>query len=200
MTWSAALGWFFAGYGLLTGIFIVLENRRPQATMAWMLLFLALPGVGLAIYLLFGRDRKAFSRESKLARQNLAATAGPLLEPLLSPQDDEIARLEGQSPIRRRLMSLVRHNSHSALTTRNRVSIQQDASVHYRASCATCARRGARSICNIISGATTPSRASSRTSSSSGHAAASRCAFSTIPSGRSCNYGEGIVASWSRRG
>ena len=63
MTWTSALGWFFAAYALLTGIFIVLENRRPQATMAWMLLFLGLPGLGLAIYVLFGRDRKAFSRE-----------------------------------------------------------------------------------------------------------------------------------------
>jgi cardiolipin synthase len=131
MTWTSALGWFFAAYALLTGIFIVLENRRPQATMAWMLLFLGLPGLGLAIYVLFGRDRKAFSRERKLVRQNLAATAGPLLAPLLQRQDEEIVRLERQSPIRRRLMSLARRNSHSVLTTRNRVAIQQDASTHY---------------------------------------------------------------------
>ncbi len=131
MTWTSALGWFFAAYALLTTLFIVLENRRPQATMAWMLLFLGLPGVGLAIYFLFGRDRKAFSRERKLVRQNLAATAGPLMAPLLQRQDGEIARLEGQSPIRRRLMSLVRRNSHSVLTTWNEVKIQQDASTHY---------------------------------------------------------------------
>jgi cardiolipin synthase A/B len=131
MTWTAALGWFFAGYALLTGIYIVLENRRPQATLAWMLLFLALPGIGLVIYALFGRDRKAFSRERQLARQNLQVTAAPLIQQLLARQDAEIGRLETQSPVRRRLMSLVRHNSHSALTTRNRVVIQQDASVHY---------------------------------------------------------------------
>jgi cardiolipin synthase len=131
MTWTAAIGWFFAVYALLTGIFIILENRRPQATMAWMLLFLVFPGGGLVIYFLFGRDWKAFSRQSKLARQSLAHTAGPLLKNVLRPQDEEIARLEGQGPIRRRLMSLVRRNSHSALTTRNHVVIQQNASVHY---------------------------------------------------------------------
>src|ERR671912_2355915 len=85
MTWTAALGWFFATYALVTGIYIVLENRRPQATFAWMLLFLVLPGIGLVIYVLFGRDRKAFSRQSKLARQNLQETAAPLLKPLLAP-------------------------------------------------------------------------------------------------------------------
>ena len=47
-----------------------------------MLLFLTLPGVGLAIYALFGRDRKAFSRERALARQNLDANAAPLLGPM----------------------------------------------------------------------------------------------------------------------
>ena len=73
MTWTATLGWAFTAYALLTGFYIALENRRPQATLAWMLLFLLLPGAGLAVYLLFGRDRKAFSRERELARQDLRA-------------------------------------------------------------------------------------------------------------------------------
>src|SRR4028118_951498 len=85
MIWTSALGWFFAAYALLTGLFLVLENRRPQATLAWMLLFLTLPGMGLVIYVLFGRDRKAFARQHKLARQNLDANAAPLLEPMPPP-------------------------------------------------------------------------------------------------------------------
>ena len=131
MAWNVVVGWFFAGYGLLTAIYILLENRRPQATLAWMLLFLILPGVGLAIYVLFGRDRKAFARQSKLVRQNLEGKATPLIEQLLARQDAETGRLETRSLVHQRLMSLVRHNSHSALTTRNRVVIQQNASVHY---------------------------------------------------------------------
>ena len=131
MTWTAALGWAFTGYALLTGIYIVRANRRPQATLAWMLLFLALPGVGLALYLLFGRDRNAFNRERELARQDLQENAAPLLGPMRARQGAEIDRLEAESPGRRRLLELVRHNSHSILTTRNRVTIQQDAAVHY---------------------------------------------------------------------
>jgi cardiolipin synthase len=131
MTWSTALGLLFTAYGLVAGTYIILENRRPQATLAWMLLFLTLPGMGLVIYVLFGRDRKAFARQHKLARQNLEANAAPLLEPMRTQQDAAIDRLEGQGPVRRRLMQLVRRNSHSLLTTRNRVVIQQDAAVHY---------------------------------------------------------------------
>jgi cardiolipin synthase len=115
----------------LIGLYVVKDNRRPQATLAWMLLFLGLPGIGLVIYALFGRDRKAFSRERELARQNLQANAAPLLEPMRARQDAEIDRIEAESPVRRRLMQLVRRNSHSLLTTGNLVAIQQDASTHY---------------------------------------------------------------------
>ena len=90
-----------AAYALLATVFIVLENRRPQATLAWMLVFFFAPGIGLLVYFLFGRDRKAFSRQSRLLRQDLAAGARPLLAPILSRQDAEIARLEGGSTSRR---------------------------------------------------------------------------------------------------
>jgi cardiolipin synthase A/B len=118
-------------YALVTGVFLVSENRRPQSTLAWMLVFIFAPGIGVLIYLLFGRDRKAFSKQSRLLRQDLAANALPLLSPLLSRQDAEIARLEGESPSHRKLRMLVRHNSRSALTRRNRVEILQDAAKFY---------------------------------------------------------------------
>ena len=118
-------------YALGTGVFLILENRRPQATLAWMLAFIFAPGIGLVAYVLFGRDRKAFSKQSELLRQDLETNALPLLSPMLSRQDAEIARLERASTGRRKLMHLVRHNSYSALTKRNCVEIQQDAAVFY---------------------------------------------------------------------
>jgi cardiolipin synthase len=121
-----------AVYALVATVFLVLENRRPQATLAWMLAFFFAPGIGLLVYLFFGRDRKAFSRQSRLLRQDLEARARPLLSPILSRQDAEIARLEDGSASRRRLMRLVRHNSQSALTRRNQVEILQDAAAFYR--------------------------------------------------------------------
>src|SRR5919205_317661 len=106
MTWTAALGWGFTGYALL-------------------------PGVGLLAYVLFGRNRKAFARQGRLLRQNLEADAKPLLSPIIARQDTEIARLEGESASRRKLMMLVRRNSHSALTARNEMEILQNAATFY---------------------------------------------------------------------
>jgi cardiolipin synthase len=118
-------------YGLLAAVFLVSENRRPQSTFAWMLAFVFAPGLGLLVYLLFGRDGKAFSRRTKLLMQDLRPAASPLLSPLLSRQDAVLTRLAGDSAGRRRLMMLVRRNSYSALTARNRVEIQQDATRFY---------------------------------------------------------------------
>lgn len=118
-------------YALVTGVFLLMENRRPQSTLAWMLVLFFAPGVGLLIYFFFGRDTKAFSKRRKLLMQDLEANARPLLLPILSRQDEELARLEGKSISHRKLAILVRRNSLSVLTTRNRVEIQQDAAKFY---------------------------------------------------------------------
>ena len=118
-------------YALVMTVFLISENRRPQATLAWILVFFFAPVIGGLIYIFFGRDRKAFSKQRRLLRQDLEANALPLLSPLLSRQDAEIARLESEGGGHRKLMMLVRRNSHSALTKRNYVEIQQDAAEFY---------------------------------------------------------------------
>lgn len=121
----------FALYALVAIVFLISENRSPQATLAWMLVFVFAPVIGLLLYIFFGRDRKAFSKETRLLRQELRSNALPLLAPLLTRQDAEIAQLADQGASHRKLMMLVRRNSQSALTTRNHVDIKQDAAEFY---------------------------------------------------------------------
>jgi cardiolipin synthase A/B len=90
-----------------------------------------LPGIGLLVYLLFGRGRKVFARQNKLLRQNFEANSKPLLAPIMDRQDEEIARLENDSAGRRKLMMLVRRNSHLLLTAGNTVEILQKAATFY---------------------------------------------------------------------
>jgi cardiolipin synthase len=118
-------------YAIVMTVFLISENRRPQATLAWILVFILAPVIGGVIYILFGRDRKAFSKQRRLLRQDLEANALPLLAPLLSRQDAEIARLERESVSHKKLLMLVKRNSHSALTRHNHVEIQQDAAEFY---------------------------------------------------------------------
>jgi hypothetical protein len=79
------------------------------------------------VYLFFGRSRKAFSKRETLWRQNLQPTTRPLVVPLLSHQDAEIARIEGKSASLKKLLLLVRRTSPSALSTRNELRIEQNA-------------------------------------------------------------------------
>jgi len=120
-----------AVYALGVSVFLVMENRRPQSTLAWMLVLFFAPGLGLLVYLFFGRDNKAFSKRRKLLMQDLDANARPLLSPIRSRQDAELARLESASFSGKKVATLVRRNSLSALTSRNRVEIQQDAAKFY---------------------------------------------------------------------
>jgi cardiolipin synthase len=121
----------FTVYALIAIIFLISENRRPQATLAWALAFFFMPGLGLLIYLFFGRDWKAFSKQRQLLLQELKANAYPLLSPMIAGQDQLTARLEGQGHTHRKLMMLVRRNSRSVLTGRNTVEILQDAATFY---------------------------------------------------------------------
>ena len=118
-------------YALITAIFLLTENRRPESTFAWLLAFIFLPVVGLLVYLFFGRSHKAFSKRETLWQQNLEPAAVRLLQPILQRQDQEIRKLERKSASHRKLMLLVRRNSHSVLTTRNQVQIQQNAASFY---------------------------------------------------------------------
>ncbi|MEG0843491.1 MAG: cardiolipin synthase [Romboutsia sp.] len=52
------LGYLIISYllGAIISMSIILENRDPSKTMAWLLIFILLPGIGLIIYGIFGRN------------------------------------------------------------------------------------------------------------------------------------------------
>jgi cardiolipin synthase len=120
-----------AVYVVLAAVFIISENRRPQATFAWMLLFFVLPGLGIVLYLLFGRNRRVFSRQRRLTQQEVPGRLGTLLDELGRQHDRALEEMEGRGGPDARLARLVRHNAHSALTTENRVEVLQNAGNAY---------------------------------------------------------------------
>jgi cardiolipin synthase len=131
------LGWvlfsLIALYSFSAVIFLIMENRTPQSTFAWLFMFFLFPPGGLVIYLLFGRDWKAFSRANKLVRQELNDDLLRVLTPRLPRPDEAIARLEAkdQTVSHQKLLNLVRRNSNSAFTVHNHLEILQDAAEKY---------------------------------------------------------------------
>jgi cardiolipin synthase len=114
-----------------TAIFLVLQNRRPQASLAWMLSFMLLPVVGPALYVLFGRDRKGFSRARFLERQEPRSEVAPSLARILADQNQCLAALEEKKPAASQLLGLVRESGFSTMTIHNDVEILQDAAEKY---------------------------------------------------------------------
>jgi cardiolipin synthase len=128
---SPVLYWVAALYLAATTIFIVLENRRPQSTFAWMLLFLSFPVFGVIIYLLFGRNRRVFGRQRKLVRQNLLDHIASLLAPLRAQHERAVHEMQRDGGAGAALARLVRHTAHSAVTTENVLEVLQDAAETY---------------------------------------------------------------------
>jgi cardiolipin synthase len=119
-------------YAISIVVFLLLQNRSPQSTIAWMFALLLFPFIGVGCYLMFGRSRKAFSRERKLVRQELGQGLTKVLMPLATQQEELIARMkaEEETPYHK-LLELVRQNSNSMLTAYNTVDILQDAAEKY---------------------------------------------------------------------
>jgi cardiolipin synthase len=118
-------------YSAAAAVFMVMQNRRPQATFAWLLLFIAVPALGVAIYVFFGRDQTGFSRARRLVRQELHGEIAPSLARIIDGQQRIIGELEAAKPAASRLLGLVRRSGHSTMTTRNHAEILQDASEKY---------------------------------------------------------------------
>lgn len=122
-----ALSLGFAAYLVVIGVYIIAENRRPSATLAWMLLFALLPGVGVVLYLLFGRQHQNFGLTGKLMRQELDARLAPLIAGLEPEHRAALARMEAEDGSAASLSELVRNTTRSTVTTRNRIELLQDA-------------------------------------------------------------------------
>ena len=120
-------------YTISIVIFVIMENRSPQSTFAWLLLFIALPLVGLLIYIFFGRGWHAFGQEKKIARQELGTDFLQDLGPWLGRQGEYFDRIAKERPasFKKKLLRLIYQNSGSVLTGYNEVEILQDASQKY---------------------------------------------------------------------
>ena len=121
----------FIVYCAVTLVFIVMENKEPKTTLAWILLFWLLPILGLLLYLFAGRGHKTFSRERKLLKQLITSESQPNLLGLLQQQEERLTRGGLLSLDQQRVVQMLIRNSYSLLTLHNEVEILQDAAEKY---------------------------------------------------------------------
>ncbi len=121
-------------YIVIVAVVIILDNRSPQSTFAWLFLMISFPILGFIIYIMFGRGYRAFSHENKLAQiGGKNSLYAQVIKPLLEKQSEytEIVRREKPESYRQKLLALVKHNSPSLITIYNRVEFLQDVTEKY---------------------------------------------------------------------
>lgn len=75
VSWWLLLDVVLLVYWLVVAVFIVSEDRDPTSALAWLLLLIALPVLGLLIYFFFGRNWPEITRRSPQTRRVNAAVA-----------------------------------------------------------------------------------------------------------------------------
>lgn len=131
LTWTGVLTALVAAYALSVAIFLVLENRTPQSTFAWLFLLLVFPLGGLVIYVMFGRNRHVFSRERSLMPLLDGTTLGARAAAVVAEQPARLAALADRIGEYARLANMLWSSSRSPLTLANELEILQDASEKY---------------------------------------------------------------------
>lgn len=133
--WISTILWtLLILYTVVTGAFIILENKSPAKTLAWILAFWALPGLGVLVYLLVGRDYRPFSRERRLLQQKLGhqLTQNEHVYKFLTEQPKEIQRLIDKYPlVYDRVLELMRRNVNVPLYPHNTLELLINAKEKY---------------------------------------------------------------------
>ena len=131
LSWTVVLTAAISAYALSIAIFLLLDNRSPQSTFAWLFLFLLFPVGGLVIYLLFGRNRHAFSRERSLTKLFEGTTLAERAAEIVREQPARLAALAKRHAEYARLADMLWASAQSPLTLGNHLEILQDAREKY---------------------------------------------------------------------
>lgn len=116
---TLVLSWFFIINAIISTITIILERKRPEKTIAWLLIFLFFPPLGLILYIFLGRNWK---------RNKLNEEFSPYVQDLINRVKSRI-----ENPEYVPLVELIANNSNSPLFVYNDIQIYKDGSEKFEA-------------------------------------------------------------------
>ena len=132
------LGFLAISYisGTIVAMTILLENRDPSKTVTWLLIFILLPGVGLIIYAVFGRNLrkiKIFKTQelaSNMKEEKLFRNLDEINNLIRLEQDtisvSKLLKDNEEDNIKLKIISLLLNTGMFPFTTNNKVDIFVD--------------------------------------------------------------------------
>jgi cardiolipin synthase A/B len=110
--------WLFILYAIISIIIIILERKRPEKTIAWLLVFVLLPPIGLILYIFLGRNWK---------KHKLTEDFSPYVRDLIHRVINKI-----ENPEYIPLIKLLAKNSDSPLFIDNDITLFKDGSEKFK--------------------------------------------------------------------
>ena len=122
---NALLPYIFLAYLVVIVVYLILDNRSPQSTLAWLIIIAALPVVGLFFYIFFGRNSRRISRRKKRNRAYVEEQLFDVLQPFSKGLEREEKILDKHITHSQKgeLATLFYRNSQALLTSRNKIKI-----------------------------------------------------------------------------
>ena len=99
-----------AFYAVILGVMLnlIYEERDPSTTLAWMLILLVLPGIGIVAYVLFGRNWRLIARSDR-RRIEANRLGAAMLAPTYARHAEAVAEFERRNaPLVGRLIAAIR--------------------------------------------------------------------------------------------
>ena len=81
---------------VITAIYLLLDNREPSSTIAWLILFILFPVMGFIVYIFFGRSWRRTRTKGQLVHQFIEGHLVDRLQPLIQRQEAQLKRLESK--------------------------------------------------------------------------------------------------------
>ncbi len=114
----------FQIYIVFTVVVLLLDNREPSETFAWIFIFILLPGLGFVFYLFTGRNRERNYDHKRKLPQYIAKNIVVLFKPIDEVQEGLIKVMLGRAKLHNDdLMTLLYRNSKALLTANNKVKV-----------------------------------------------------------------------------
>ncbi|MCD4812466.1 cardiolipin synthase [bacterium] len=122
-------------YILVAIVFIIVDNREPSSTLAWILVFVFLPILGFVFYFFIGRKWHKRKKSEQVTQHILGDKLFKTFESLVHVQEKQMEmydRIWRQPAYKKELMHLLYHSSQSLLTTENDVRLYHDGEDKFR--------------------------------------------------------------------
>jgi cardiolipin synthase A/B len=127
--WSDPFVWLsilFYGYLAITIIYLLLDNREPSTTIAWILVLVLLPVLGFVFYFFFGRNWRKRKKNNQIAHRLIEKRLHLTLAPLIRKHKNILHRTTPEwlrPKYKKDIAQMLFSDSDSLLTEGNKVDV-----------------------------------------------------------------------------